>query len=117
MKSQQNIWRGSSGLTVQLWLKKFHNGDLSLKGKECQGLLAIDNNQMRVLVETGPCQTVQEMVQELDVDPATVSCHLPQIGDMKKLNKWVQHRLNESKRNCHGEVCSVLLFKNKPFPY
>jgi hypothetical protein len=25
--------------------------------------------------------------------------------------------LNESKRNCHGEVCSVLLFKNKPFPY
>jgi hypothetical protein len=42
-KCQQNIRWGNSKLTIQLWLKKFHSGDLSLKSEECQGrLLVID---------------------------------------------------------------------------
>jgi histone-lysine N-methyltransferase SETMAR len=72
---------------------------------------------MSVLVEADPCQTVREVAQELDVDPATFFGHLPQIGNMKKLSKWVPHRLNESQINRHYEVCFVLLFKNKPFLY
>jgi predicted transcriptional regulator len=55
-------------------------------------------------MEAYPCQIVREMAQELDVDPATVSCHLPQIRNVKLLDKWVLHKLNENQSDRHYEV-------------
>jgi hypothetical protein len=51
------------------------------------------------------------MAQELDVDPATISRHLSQIGRVKKVDKWVRHELNENQTNRRYEVCSALLLR------
>jgi hypothetical protein len=68
-----------NGCTVQLWFKNFYSGDLSLENKGGWGHLpVIDSDQLRALMETIPCQTVQEMGCDLDLYPAAVSYHLSQ---------------------------------------
>jgi hypothetical protein len=62
-------------------------------------------------VEADQRQTLQEMAQEFDVDPATIFRNLSQIGEDKKLDKWVPHELNENQTSY--EVCSALLSRKR----
>ena len=42
--------------------------------------------------------------------------HLKQIGKVKKLNKWVPHKLTKNRKNHHFEALSSLTLHNKePF--
>ena len=42
--------------------------------------------------------------------------HLKQIGNVKKLNKWVPHELTTNQKNHRFEVSSsLILHNNKPF--
>ena len=57
-----------------------------------------------------------EVAEELSVDHSTVISHLKQIGEVKKLDKWVPHELTENKRNHRFEVSSsLILCNNAPF--
>lgn len=104
--------------TVRYWFKKFKDGDTNLDNEE-RGRpgSAIDDDQLKELVEADPRTTVRMLAEELEVSIGTVSNHLRQIGKSKKLDKWVPHELNENKKNRRFEVCSALLLRNKNDPF
>lgn len=104
--------------TVQLWFKKFRSGDESLEDKEGRGRpSAIDNDQLKALVEADPRTTIRELAEELGVTHPTVLDHLKQLGKTKKLDKWVPHELKENKKNRRFEVSSALILRNKNDPF
>ncbi|OPJ90575.1 hypothetical protein AV530_007025 [Patagioenas fasciata monilis] len=97
----------ASKRTAQWWFKKFHKGDKNLEDEERSGRLSeVDNHQLRAIIEANPLATTQEVAEELNVDHSRVIWHLKLIGKVKKLNKWVPHKLNENPKNCHFEVSS-----------
>ncbi|XP_026721594.1 histone-lysine N-methyltransferase SETMAR-like [Athene cunicularia] len=104
--------------TVRLWFQKFRRGNFVLEDQECCGHpSAIDDDELKALVEVDTWTTVRELAKELGVSISTVSEHLKKTGKSKKLDKWVLHELNENHRNHHFEVSSVLLFRNQNDPF
>jgi len=104
--------------TVQLWFRKFRDGDLSLEDEEGRGRpSAVDNDQLKVIIEADPRKTTRELEADLNVDHSTIVRHLDQIGKVKKLDKWVPHELNENQRNRRYVVSSGLLLRNKDDPF
>jgi response regulator of citrate/malate metabolism len=82
--------------TAQHGFKEFRNGDEALEeeGPRCPS--AIDDNQLRAVIEADPPKTTREVAEELNVDHSTVVRHLHQIGKSKKLDKRVPHELSEN---------------------
>ena len=97
--------------TVQWWFKQFCKGDKSLEDKECSGWPSeVDNDQLRGSSKLILFTTKWEAAKELNIDHSKVICHLKQIGKVKKVNKWVSHKLTANEKNCHFEVLSLLLY-------
>ena len=64
----------SSERTVQYWFKKFKSGNTNLDNEERgRPSSIIDNNQLKVLVETNPLTTVREKWNIYDNRPIQVS--------------------------------------------
>ena len=72
---------------------------------------------MRAIVEDNPRKTVREIAKELEIDIATISRHLEAIGQVKKLDKWVPHELNNNQKILRLEICSSLLTRNQNDPF
>ncbi|KAF2352159.1 hypothetical protein FHG87_017081 [Trinorchestia longiramus] len=93
--------------TVRRWFWKFRSGDENLKDEEGRGRLgSLENEQLHAVVEQNLRQSVKEISQTLGISIATVSRHLKIIGMVKKLDKWVPHKLNENQKLKRFEVCS-----------
>ena len=104
--------------TLQRWYQKFRSGNTSLEDEpHDRRPSAIDNDQLKVLVEADPRITVRELAVEINVDHSTVARHLKQIGNAKKLEKWVPYELNENEKNRRFEVSSTLILRNKNDPF
>uniref|UniRef100_A0A1I7WYL7 HTH_48 domain-containing protein n=1 Tax=Heterorhabditis bacteriophora TaxID=37862 RepID=A0A1I7WYL7_HETBA len=74
--------------TAQHGLRRFRNGDKSLQDEERRGRpLAIDDSQLRAIVEADPLKTTGDVAEELNVVHSTVVRHLHQMGKSKKLDK------------------------------
>jgi len=114
------VWgeRSVNECTVQRWYQKFRAGNISLED-EPHGSRppAIDDDQMKALIEADPLKTTREVAKELRVDHSTVVRHLKVMGKVKKLDKWVPHELNEIQKNRRFEVSSALLLRNKFDPF
>ncbi|UYV82714.1 SETMAR [Cordylochernes scorpioides] len=107
----------TSECTTRRWFEKFLNGDTSLGDEEGRGRLSlVDNDQLRAIIEVDACKTTREVAEELNVDQSTI-VHLTQIGKVKKLDKWVQHDLNDVHKNRRFKVSSALLLRNKNEPF
>jgi len=91
--------------------------DESSEDEECGSQpLEADNNQVRGIIEADPLRTTWE-VKELNVNHSMVG-HLKQIGKVKKLDKWVPHKLTANQNNCcFGVLSSLILCYNKTFLY
>lgn len=104
--------------TVQLWFKRFRDGDESLEDQERSGRPSHVNNELlKSLVEDNPRKSTRELSKDLNVDQATVVRHLEQIGKVKKLDKWVPHELNDLQKRRRFEVCSGLLLRQQNDPF
>jgi histone-lysine N-methyltransferase SETMAR len=104
--------------TVQRWFDRFRSGDTSLEEKHGRGRApAVDNQQLKTLVEANPRTTARELALELGVGCATIMRHLTAIGQKKKLDKWVPHDLTENQKNRRLEVASSLLLRQKNEPF
>ena len=91
--------------TVQWWLKNFCQGHESLEDEEHSGWpLEVDNDQLRAVIEADPLTTTREVAEQLHMDHSMVVRHLKQMGKVKKLNKWIQHELNENQKYRHFEA-------------
>ena len=104
--------------TVQWWFNKFCKGDESLEDEERSGWpLEVDNDQLRAITGADPLTTT-EVAKELNVDHPMFIWHLKQIGKVKKLNKWVPHKVtaNQKKKKGHFELLSSLILPNNNKP-
>ena len=103
--------------TVQWWFKKFCKGDESLEDVELSGPSSeFDNNQLRVIMQTDPFSTTQEVAEELSVNHSMVIQHLKQTGKVRKLDKLVPHELTEHQKNQRSEESSSLILCNNNEP-
>ena len=74
----------------------------SFEDEECSGWpLEVDNNQLRAIIKADTLTATWEVAKELNINHSTAILHLKQIGEVKKLNKWVPHELTENKKNHH----------------
>ncbi|XP_067137350.1 histone-lysine N-methyltransferase SETMAR-like [Centruroides vittatus] len=85
--------------TVQLEFKKFQSGDMSLDDKDhSERPPNCDDDRLKASVVINPRKTIREIAKELNISIATVSRHLDTMGEVKKLDKWLLHELNESQQ-------------------
>lgn len=64
------------------------------------------------LIKQNPWKSVREMSQITGVSILTISDHLKTIGKVKKLDKWIQHKLSKDQSIWCFEVCSMLNLRN-----
>ena len=103
---------------LQRWFKKFQEGDETLKDDDGRGRKpAIENENLKALVEANPRTTVRELAEELGVTIGTISNHLRDIGKSKKLDKWIPYELNDNQKMRRFEASSSLLLRNKNDPF
>ena len=104
--------------TVQQYFKKFSKGHKSLEGEESSGWpLEVDDDQLRAIIKADPLITMQEVAKELNIDLSMVDWQLKQIGKVKKLNKWVPHKLTKILKNHCCEVSTSLILSNNNEPF
>ena len=104
----------ASERTVQRWFRKFSDGDENLEDEEGRGRpVAVNNDNLRTMVETDPRTTIRELADGLGISHSTFLDHLKQLGKIKKLDKWVPHDLNENQKNRRYEICSANHLRNK----
>ena len=80
--------------------------------------LAVESWQWPIerTIEADPLTTIWEIAKELNVSHSTVIQHLKQIGKIKKLNKWVFHKLTENQKNRYEVSPSLIVLNNhEPF--
>ena len=103
----------ASECTVQWWFKKFCKGDESLEGEQWLAIKSWQQQQLSAVIKADSLTTTWEAAEELSVNHSTVIWHLKQIGEVRKLDKWVPHELT---KNCHFAVSSLTLWNSsKPF--
>ena len=56
--------------------------------------LKVNNDELKVIVESNTTQTIREIESKLDISIPTILDHLRQINKVKKLDRWVPHELN-----------------------
>ena len=96
----------ASECTVQWWFKKFCKGDESLEGEQWLAIKSWQQQQLSAVIKADSLTTTWEAAEELSVNHSTVIWHLKQIGEVRKLDKWVPHELT---KNCHFAVSSLTL--------
>ena len=92
-------------------------GDESLEDEEHSSWpLEVDNDQLRAITGADPLRTT-EVAKELNADHPMFIWHLKQIGKVKKLNKWVPHKVTANqKKKDHFELLSSLILPNNNKP-
>ena len=78
--------------------------------------LEVDDNNWEPLFEGDSVTTTWEAAKKLSVNCSVVFWHLKQVGNVKKLRKWVPLELTKKKKKCCFKVSSsLILYKSESF--
>lgn len=103
---------------VQRWFARFRSGDMSLDDQPRSGRPSVINNEvLKELIEADSRQTVRQLALVLNVDHQTVANHLHQIGKVRKLDKWVPHKLSDNNKSQRRTICASLLLRYQHDPF
>uniref|UniRef100_A0A1I7WZ15 HTH psq-type domain-containing protein n=1 Tax=Heterorhabditis bacteriophora TaxID=37862 RepID=A0A1I7WZ15_HETBA len=75
-------------------------------------LLAIDDSQLKAIVEEDPRKTTGEVAEELNVSQSGVR-YLHRSGKSTNLDQWVLHELNESQKKLLRNLLCASLAQQK----
>jgi histone-lysine N-methyltransferase SETMAR len=119
----ENINRAYGSNTVdvrvaQLWFSRFRAGDESLEEAPRSGRPSIvDEEALLSLVEADPRQTLATLADTLKCSIATVDRHLHALGKVRKLEKWVPHKLTADNKTQRLTICTSLLSRHQREPF
>lgn len=104
--------------TVSNWFTKFRKDNFNLTN-EPRGRpeSKVCNDKLKIIIESNPCQSAQELSVKFSVSKKTILDHIGQIGKVKKLDKWVPHELNENQKQRRLEACLMFLSRQKSDPF
>lgn len=96
--------------------KNFRFGDFRLDDEARSGRPGVvDENQLKILIESNPRLTTREMGTLLNCSHTTIENHLASLGMVFKLNTWIPHQLTESQLHARADACQVFLSKSRTF--
>lgn len=104
--------------TVKKWFARFRDGNFSLEDDPRPGAVKkFEDEELQVLLDENPCQTQEELAEQLGVTHQAISLRLHAMGKIQKEGKWVPHKLTEENKNRRVDICMNLLsrYKRKNF--
>lgn len=104
--------------TVRRWFVKFRAGNFDLEDADRPGRpSAVDDDQIKVQIETNPRLTTREIAEAVGVPKSTVHDHLVKLGYISRYDIWVPHNLSE--KNCMDRfsICDMLIKRNETSPF
>lgn len=104
--------------TVKKWFANFREKKFSLEDDPRPGpAKRFEDEELQSLLDENPCQTQQELAEQLGVTQPAISDRLHAMGKIQKEGKWVPHELTEENKNQRVDICMSLLsrFKIKNF--
>ncbi|GFW37999.1 histone-lysine N-methyltransferase SETMAR [Trichonephila clavipes] len=79
---------------VQFWFRRFRSGIFDVKDAPRTCWPVVENvDKISEIIEVDRHVSSRSLFQELKIDHKTVLNHLCKIGNKKKLDAWVPHRL------------------------
>ena len=98
----------------QHWYRKFRSGNFDLPNDHCSKRPTnLDDNALKALVESDPCQTIQELSDKLHSSWSTVQEHLQKIGKVNRDCIWLHHQLSANKKAQWCTICNILLTRKR----
>ncbi|GFS57621.1 histone-lysine N-methyltransferase SETMAR [Nephila pilipes] len=87
----------ATNATVAGWFKKFRSGDFDLSN-ESRGRpkTQVDSDVLKATVEANSSESARELSLMYNVSKQTILTHLAQIGEVKKLDKWIPYELTDA---------------------
>ncbi|PIO76193.1 hypothetical protein TELCIR_01737 [Teladorsagia circumcincta] len=93
-------------------------GEFTVEDRQRSGRLSsVENDQIKMLIETNRHITTREIGEKLDVLKPTIHEHLMELGFVKRLDVWVPHKLSERNLMDRVSVCGSLLKQNENEPF
>ena len=112
---------GDDALTIrqcQRWFAKFRSGDFDVSDSARTGRpVEVDDDRIKVLVESNPRFTTREIAEALHIAQSTVHDHLKKLGYTSKLDVWVPHELKEIHLVQRLTICHSLLKREENDPF
>jgi len=100
--------------TAQRWYSRFRSNDFSLEDATRSGRPSdFDEDKLSSLIDQNGYQTVAELAEHMECDPATVSRHLKSMGKVQKSGAWVPHELTPQHMAARMVTCSSFLARQR----
>ncbi|CAK9811516.1 Mariner Mos1 transposase [Anthophora quadrimaculata] len=104
--------------TCEKWFQRFHSGNFDLNDAERSGTpKKLEDEELEQLLNEDPCQTQQELAEELGVTQQAISVRLKKLGRIQKVGRWIPHVLSPENKVRHCDTATSLLsrFNQKDF--
>ena len=100
------------------WFATFRSGDFNLENKPRKiPQPKVNNDELKAIIECDTPQITRELAQKIGFSITTISDYSRQINIVKKLDRWVPHKLNahQVKKRFDGYVSLLSRNQGKPF--
>lgn len=99
-----------SDSSCRRWFARFKSGDRTLEDREREGRPEIvDRRLLKEAVDANPFLSTRDLENMFDCSLGTISNALNEIGKVKKLGRWVPHKLSQKNTFQRLITCSSLL--------
>ncbi|XP_066907319.1 histone-lysine N-methyltransferase SETMAR-like [Halyomorpha halys] len=103
---------------AQFWFSKFRGGDETLEDEVRSGRpTVVDKEDVRRVVELDPRQSCSEIASQLNISATTAWNYLKELGKVKKLDKWIPHKLSDANMLVRLTTASSLTSRLKVEPF
>src|SRR6218665_1437918 len=104
--------------TVHKWVTRFKNGDFNLEDQPRSGRPSeLDTDALLSLLEADPYQSIRTMATSLHVGFGTVQEGLNRLGKVKKLGRWIPHRLTDFDKERRVDMALALVTSHRTFDW